>query len=271
MQKVIQLFIFSLVSLQLSGQTKIKFPTLKYSEIAKLNIVLPYIKYYGIDSSLLVYGSNHTNNYNDLQVKQIYNLICSFKPTVVLYEGDGITTGKTQKETVEEYFEMGLSKYLADSLKILAVNIEPKTQDKYKFLLKVYKVEDVLLATLGLQITMLQINNESFDTLFSSMISDLVREGLPLKQKQQTLDYFYKLYQRKFGKPFSYKNFDSRDIQAKYNRTIFNRINQMANEFRDQHIIKLTKQFIDRKERIFLIEGGWHAIVCEPAYKLIAK
>lgn len=45
----------------------------------------------------------------------------------------------------------------------------------------------------------------------------------------------------------------------------------MANEFRDQHIITLAKQYLKKNERVFLIEEGWHAIVCEPAYKLITK
>jgi hypothetical protein len=263
----------SLISLTsiVCEQVPITFPTLKYYDIYTLNIRLPYIKFYGKDSSLLVFGSNHTTNFQDSQVRQINNLIGSFSPTVILYEGDGISTGMSQKETVENYFELGLAKYIADSLSIKAVNIEPDTRGKFNYLLKTYKTDDILIATLGLQITMMQINDDNFENLFPAMIAALVKEGLPLSIKQQSLDYFYKLYKKRFGKYFSYTNFDSRDIQAKYKRTIFNTINQTANAYRDQHIISLTKQFLDKKERVFLIEGGWHAIVCEPAYKLITE
>jgi hypothetical protein len=262
--------IINLFVLPLRGQTE-EFITLKYSELQKLSIELPYIRFYGEDSTLLVFGSNHTNNFHDPQVNMICSLIYSFKPTVVLYEGDGIASENTKKETIENYFEMGLTKYLADSLNILSVNIEPRTQDKYKFLLTKYQTDDIMIATLGLQISLLQINNENFENIFPSMINDLCKEGLNLTKKQKTLPYFYKLYRKKFGKSFTYENFDSREIQAKYDKTVFNKINQMANEFRDQHIISLTKSYLNKKERVFLIEGGWHAIVCEPAYKLIAK
>ncbi len=163
---------------------------------------MPFVTYYGKDGRLIVFGSNHTNDYKDPQIKMIRDLICSSKPSVVLYEGDGIATEKTQEETVGTYFEMGLAKYIADSLKIHAANIEPKTEEKYKFLLSTFKIEDIMLATLGLQITMLQYNNENFETRFPIMINSLLDEGLKLNKKQQTLPYFYKLYKTKFGKPF---------------------------------------------------------------------
>ncbi|MBT0548582.1 hypothetical protein PGK76_008540 [Riemerella anatipestifer] len=113
---------------------------------------------------------------------------------------------------------------------------------------------------------MIQYNNEDFESLFPTMISDLEKEELKLSKKQKSLSYFYKLYQKK-----SYENFDSREIQSKYNNTIFNKINQDANLFRDQHIIALTKELLDKKEKVFLLVGGWHTIVCEPSFKLITK
>ncbi|MFL9833383.1 hypothetical protein [Chryseobacterium terrae] len=267
--KPILLIAFTIMSVLIFGQNKVIFPTLQYTSISSMNIELPYIKWYG--KYLLVYGSNHTLNFNDPQVKQIDSLIVAYKPTVVLYEGDGIATTKTKKETVETYFEMGLAKYIADSLNIKTINIEPNTQDKFKYLKKKYKPEDILIATLGLQITMMQYNNEDFESLYPTMISDIEKEGLKLTKKQKSLSYFYQLYQKKLNKPFSYENFDSREIQAKYSKTIFNKINQDANSFRDQHIIKLTNELLGKNERVFLIEGGWHAIVCEPAFKLITK
>jgi len=125
------------------AQSNIKYPTLAYTAIGKLNIKLPYIKCYGSDSSLFVFGSNHTNNFQDSQIALIKNYIASFKPSVILYEGDGIAVEKTQKQTVETYFEMGLAKFIADSMHIKCLNIEPKTNEKFAFLLSKYKVEDI--------------------------------------------------------------------------------------------------------------------------------
>src|SRR5688500_17398846 len=108
-----------------------QYPTLEYSEIEALKIRLPYVYTCGNSKQLMVYGSNHTSDPKDPQVADIEKKITGFKPDLILYEGDGISTGKTKEATVSEYFEMGLVLYLADSLKIRAMNIEPPTKQKY--------------------------------------------------------------------------------------------------------------------------------------------
>jgi hypothetical protein len=256
-----------LVNLSCRAQQK-PFPVRLYSELEKLNISLPYIKYYGKDSSLLVYGSNHTTDYNDPQIADIQARISHFKPTLILYEGDGIATANNKVETVTNYFEMGLVKYLADSARIHCLNIEPPTKAKYTKLQKEFSLDEILLATLGLQITMMQIVNADFEKQFPAMVSALVAEGLPLSSQQQSLNYFYTTYKNYFKTSFSYQSFDSRNIQAKYNRTSLNRVNQRANEFRDQYIISLVEDLL-KTGRVYLQIGGWHAIVCEPAFKKI--
>jgi len=270
--KIVASILFTLLfAYNIKGQKLYKYPTLKYDLIKKQNISLPYINQYGANKKLLVFGSNHTSNFTDPQVWQIDSVFSTYKPTIVLYEGDGIATMNNKKETIETYFEMGLAKYIADSLLIKSINIEPETKSKYQFLLKKFNSSDILIATLGLQITLMQMNNENFEKKFPTLIADLIKEGLPLSKEQQTLSFFLRYYYKNFHKPFSYENFDSRDFQSKYSRTVFNKINIAANEFRDQHIIRLTKKYITENERVLLIVGGWHAIVCEPSFKLITK
>src|ERR1043165_4022485 len=88
-----------------------KYPTLEYADIGKLNIRLPYVYECGDKRRLLVYGSNHTANPADPQIADIERRIIEFKPDLVLYEGDGISTAKTKGATVSEYFELGLVMY----------------------------------------------------------------------------------------------------------------------------------------------------------------
>jgi hypothetical protein len=265
---IILLFVLNTTCYKAQKQTA--YPMRSYSELEKLNISLPYIKYYGKDSSLLVYGSNHTNNYSDPQVADIQNQILRFNPTLILYEGDGIETTPNKQETVATYFEMGLVKYLADSVKIHCLNIEPSTRAKYAHLQKKFSMDEILLATLGLQITMMQIRQEDFEKAFPAMIAALVKEGLPLSLEQQKLEYFYGAYKNYFKTSFSYESFDSRNVQAKYNRTSLNRVNQKANEFRDQYMIGLVEDLL-KTGKVYLQIGGWHAIVCEPAFKKITE
>jgi hypothetical protein len=248
-----------------------KYPTLEYSDIERLQIRLPYIYKYGNKKQLVVYGSNHTTNPRDSQIADIENKILNFKPDLILYEGDGILTEKTKDATIAQYFEMGLVLYLADSLKINAKNIEPLTKNKYSYLLEKYPKNEVLLATLGLQITMMQYEKEDFKSKYPAMIHSLLQEGFPLKEKEQTVEYFYKIYKDYFNSDFSYDNFDSRTIQSKYNKTSLNKINQEANKYRDQHIIALVDNEFKKHNKIYLQIGGWHAIVCEPAFRKITE
>ncbi|MBK6544382.1 MAG: hypothetical protein IPG12_03780 [Saprospiraceae bacterium] len=248
-----------------------KYPTLEYRDLEGLEIRLPYIYKYGDKKQLIVYGSNHTTNPRDSQIVDIENKIINFKPDLILYEGDGISIEKTKDATIAEYFEMGWVMYLADSLKINVKNIEPLTKNKYSYLLEKYPKNEVLLATLSLQITMMQKEKEDFKSKYPSMIHSLLQEGFPLKEEEQTVEYFYKIYKDYFNNDFSYDNFDSRTIQSKYNKTSLNKINQDANKYRDQQIIALVENEFKKHNKIYLQIGGWHAIVCEPAFRKITE
>jgi len=268
---IVLLLLTGLLAANLHARAQPKYPVRKYSDLQRLNIKLPYVRYYGKDCNLVVYGSNHTTDYYDPQVSDIQEKLCAARPSVVLYEGDGIATGNSMRATVAEYFEMGQVKYIADSLKIPTVNIEPPTAAKYQYLLSRFSADEVMLATLGLQITMMQAANEDFAKKYPYLVADLVKEGFPLPADKQSIYYFYRIYRKYFGKGFSYTFFDSRDIQAKYNRTTLNKVNQTANEFRDQHILSLVDSLLTKKQKVYLQIGGWHAIVCEPAFAAMTE
>jgi hypothetical protein len=248
--------------------SSLKFQTLEYSELEKLDIQLPFVKQYGKEKQLLVYGSYHTSDPTDSEVVNIEQTFLNFNPDLLLYEGDGISFGKTKRESLE-YFEMGLVLYLADSLKIKAINIEPNSKDKYDYLLSKYPKNQVLLSILGLQITMMQAVNENFQNKYPIMIKDLIREGFSLTKEEQSIEYFYKIYKDFYKIEFSYENFDPNTIQAKSNKTILNEINQVSNKFRDQHILALVNDKLKNYNKIYLQIGGWHAIVCEPGFEQI--
>ena len=112
---------------------------------------------------------------------------------------------------------------------------------------------------------------EDFKSKYTAMIHSLLQEGFPLREKEQTIEYFYKIYKDYFNSDFSYDNFDSRTIQSKYNKTSLNKINQEANKYRDQHIIALVDNEFKKHNKIYLQIGGWHAIVCEPAFRKITE
>lgn len=132
-----------LVYITCAAQTP-SYPVLKYSELEHSRYSLPYVRYYGADSCLLVYGSNHTNN-------------TSFRP-------------------------------------VNGTLINP--------------------------------------SLWRTSIHGTYRLSI---------------------------------------RTSLNRVNQRANHFRDQHMLSLVDAFLSAGSRAFLIVGGWHALVCTPAFTSLTE
>lgn len=157
------------------------YPTLEYADIEKLGIKIPYLYTCGSSRQLMVYGSNHTANPSDPQIMDIENNLLAFKPDLILYEGDGIATEPTKATTIETYFEMGFVVYLADSLQIKAKNIEPDTKAKFNYLLSKYPKSEVLLATLGLQLTMMQMEQADLDAKYPSLVKIVSSRRVPIK------------------------------------------------------------------------------------------
>lgn len=99
-------WLYALLIFVLLSACKSKYPTLNYSES---KVTLPFVKEYkGADKSVFVYGSYHTNDSIDKEVKDIEQKILEFKPDVILYEGDYIDVEATKYVSVSNYFEMGL-------------------------------------------------------------------------------------------------------------------------------------------------------------------
>jgi len=247
-----------------------EYDVLEYSELEKLNIPLPYkYQYSNGNKSVFVYGSYHTSNPNDSAIMDIESNLLAFKPDLVMYEGDGISFEDTKEKSIEYYFEMGLVRYLSHHNGITDFNIEPPTREKYDYLLKKYKTNEVFLASIGLQFTLLLVSQKEvdFSGFYTQFVDGLAKEGFPINHDLKSVDYFYKTYEEFYNRPFDLKTFDYETVEIKFNKTHLNKINQDAAHFRDLFMLGTIEKKLTEYNRIYVQVGGRHAIVWEPAVK----
>ncbi|MCC5918712.1 MAG: hypothetical protein JJU02_15435 [Cryomorphaceae bacterium] len=240
---------------------------LQYDQISSQKFSLPYIYAVNSDSSLFVYGTYHTFNPKDDQISEITAIARKIRPDVIFYEGDGISFIKGDiSETISTYGEMGYAVFLADSLGIDAKNLEPPTREKYEYLTQRFSNEEVFLATLGLQITYWKHQNLNFDTYYKIAVRDLAEEGFPVTPEMMNAEYFRAIFERVFQKPFSYEAFESANFQANETNTVYNKVNQTANKYRDLHMVRVITETVDQGHEVLVVVGGWHAAVIAPYF-----
>lgn len=261
------------IVLLLSCQTT--YQTIPYEKSAELNIKLPFVKRYeGKGKALLVYGSYHTNDTADAEIKDIESHLDQFQPHIILYEGDYIGVESTRNESVANYFEMGLVRWWAQRHGVKELNLEPSAQQRFGFLAKKYNTDVVLLATvLGQNILYItQHDKNDFEKLYPSIINDFEKEGFVLSEKQKQLSHFYAAYESFYKKPFDPATFDYETVEPKFNKTLLNKVNQESAAFRDQFMLKRIDSTLRHFNKVYVQVGGRHAIVWQPALeKMLAK
>lgn len=251
------------------------YKTIPYAQSADLGIKLPFIKEYKAgQKAILVYGSYHTNDTTDTEIKDIEYSLTTFKPEIILYEGDYIGVEPTKQESISNYFEMGLVRWWAQRYGVKELNLEPAARERYHHLQKKFNNDYILLATvLGQNILYIkQHSKDEFDKFYPSVISDFEKEGFALTEKQKQLSHFYETYQTFYKKPFEPTTFDYETVEPKFNKTVLNKINQESASFRDQFMLKKIDSCLKFHSKIYVQVGGRHAIVWQPAlHKIVAK
>jgi hypothetical protein len=249
------------------------YKTIPYTEINGLNKRgEPFIREYNKGKrAVLVFGSYHTMDPNDREVKEIISSLEKFRPDVILYEGDNIGFKESIESSVAEFFEMGLARWWANSQRIEDMNIEPPPEKKYQYLLKNYPKNEVLLTTILSQNILFIVNHtkKDFEREYPVWIRGLKEQGFPLGIKEQSLDYFYEKYKGFYGKEFDPVTFDYKTVELKYNKTKLNRVNQDAAWFRDQYMLAQIENSLKMHKRVYVQVGVFHALSWQPGVEQI--
>lgn len=229
---------------------------------------LPYVlRLEAPPGGLLMFGTRHTYDPSHPQLSEIERLWREFQPQIAFSEGGIRPTAPDRDKAVTRFGELGLLRYLADRDHVALRSLEPP--------------EDQEAAALAPQFLPGQVELFYVLRYFSSSSP---ADGRSLEEKRQSALESTRRRQHLTSLPNSPGELDElaarllpeltdwRWIPESWfdptrTDTFLNRIAQRSSDYRNCHMVPLIVQAVRRGERAFVVVGGSHVIMQEPALR----
>jgi len=259
------------------------YPTVSYLKI-KLDAAghlpaNPYILRFKNEKKEIVFcGVNHLPDNNDIEnpmFKDIEKAFFEFKPDVCVNEGGDVskTIFTSKKEAIQKDGEIGLTKALADSLKIKTVNGDMTDSLEFRELLKRYTTGEFLAYIVTERFMWGQrppiTDSVAFKGNYAKFIGGYIMKtgGVKLSRTEQTLEFYKTNYQKLLNRPFKLEELEPTnpfDPKGK-----FQEIGRASKEIRDQSLLRTIDNLLKTHNKVFVVFGGWHLLTCQPGLKQI--
>ena len=241
-----------------------------YEEFQRLDFAEPYIIRLCAKSGpgrVVYFGSRHTNQPTDSQIRMIEEEIEGLQPDLVLTESVlPDMTGLTRLEAITKFGEPNFAGWLARSKGIAVESVDPPRDVEVKGLLDA----GYTVAQLKVFYTLRQVAQSQGTTLpvtieeaVTRRLQNLGSRGLP--GKPETLDEF-EAEIRKMLPELA----DWRTITREYfypgrqnPHHITNDIQTASNNIRDRYQAQRIAQFVNQGRKVFAIAGSSHAVIQE--------
>ena len=207
--------------------------------------------------ALLFYGSRHTSDPNDPQMRDIRKRWKAFRPTVALYEGRQRNffhvplleplKGKTEAEQLHE---------LATRDRVRVYTLEPEYQDEVRALLTRWPAEKV-----ALYFTMRVYWAEAGGKADDSLALDLLRKRSDvdgLRGSLRELADLDRLWKRDFP-----SHGDWRTRKDDRGLTYLQEIGNDSRRVRGEHMARALVELVKKGERVFAVAGSGNVIRTE--------
>lgn len=258
------------------------YPTVSYLDLKLENGQLPsnpYILEFTNGNKKIVFcGTNHLSQ-SDIDnplYKKIEYAFYSFKPNICINEGGDVykKTYTSKTDAIQKDGEIGLTKILADSLKISCVNGDMSEEYEFKNLLKKYTVEE-FVAYIANERLMWELKNknltkhEDVEKEYKNFIEGYVmnRGKVNLSQNQQSFDFFKTSFEKTLGRPFDINRPEPTNPFDPNGK--FQEIGRTSKQIRDQNLLNIIDRLLDTNDKIFIVFGGWHLLTCKPGLEEI--
>ncbi|WP_121809848.1 hypothetical protein [Mucilaginibacter kameinonensis] len=259
------------------------YPTVSYLKI-KLDAAghlpaNPYILRFKNDKKEIVFcGVNHLPDNSDTKnpmFTEIEKAFFEFKPDVCVNEGGDVSKKvfTSKKEAIQKDGEIGLTKILADSLKINTVNGDMTDSLEFRELLKRYTTGEFLAYIATERFMWGQrppiTDSSDFKANYAKFIQGYIMKtgAIKLSPSEQTLEFYEASYQKLLSRPFKLEELEPTnpfDPKGK-----FQQIGRASKEIRDQNLLRTIDGLLKTHNKVFVVFGGWHLLTCEPGLKQI--
>lgn len=239
------------------------------------------------DKRLRYFGPGHTYSPTSSVFEKIRQDIDTFKPDIVVIEGNEAinkadqlalaekTKDMSENDIISRLGESGFTTKLAIEKGIRVISPEPTDRDSIKYL------ED---------------EGMSRDHIFAQQMANLMRQYF-LQQGEKDLDRYMEHYFESMDRDFDWKDFDfslehfkriHKDVLGRefdeadldfYKKAsdpipwdgeaygITNRIAALWNKYRDEYMIREIQQELKQNSRMYIVFGASHAVMQEPALR----
>ncbi len=262
-----------------------------YPTVSYLNIKLdsngalpsnPYILEFENETKKIIFcGTNHLTDPSDINnpmFAKIEEACFLFKPDICVNEGGDISKKKyaSKKEALLTDSEIGLTKILADSLKVSCLNGDMTEELEFKELLKKYTVgefmayivnERLMWGLKGSNITKQDEVEKSYNEFIQNYI---IKKGkVKLSQTEQSFSFFKSSFEKVLGRPF---DINSPEATNPFNPVSkFQEIGRTSKQNRDQFLLTTIDKLLNTHNKVFVVFGGWHLLTCKPGLEEIIK
>lgn len=240
----------------------------------------PYIlKFKNGKKQIVFCGVEHLTENNDVEnemFSKIENEFYKFRPNVCINEGGDISQNKytSKNDALRKDGEIGLTKIMADSLKIKTVDGDPKIAFEFSELLKQYSKGEFLayIVTERLMWSLVGENihdEKEIENSYNKFIEKYIIEkgAVDLTIAERKFDFYKVNYQKLVGRKFSLT--DLKPTNPFDPKGKFQEIGRKSKNIRDQFLLKTIDELLEDNDKVFIVFGGWHLLTCEPGLKEI--
>ena len=224
---------------------------------------LPYVlRLAAPPGELLMFGAQHTRDPHHAELSEIERLWREFRPQIAFSEGGIRPAASRRDESVVRYGEPGLVRFLADLDHVTLAGLEPPEGEEAAWLTGQFQPRQVKLF----------------------YVLRYLSPGTPAdEERRRVLELVHKRH-RLTGPPNSPRELDalaaellpelkdSRSIPASWfdptrSDTFLNHIAQRSSDYRNCHMVPLVVQAVRSGKRVFVVVGGSHVVMQEPALR----
>ena len=252
----------------------------EYKNIGKHEV--PYVYTISKNGKVLYYfGSSHSFDPLHPQFSKLKDFFNDFlkhsdpdKRVVFIEGGVPDKLRKNVEESIISGGEMQYVDYLAKKEGVSVFSPEFAPRELSKELMKRYPVDEVayyFFVRTYMQYLRVQ-HNPDFDSYMNIFLLKNMDEAV-------VMPYLFpnslipQIHIRLFSKDFDLadKEFFSRIVNPNHKDTVINNISQSTSQLRDIHILEQIEKEWEKGNSIFIIYGGTHAVMQEPALKSLLQ